>query len=85
MKTLKRIFRVLILLLLIILIGFGIFLFYFTQKDYQPVPVEGGFAADDEAVFAERCDGEKKRFGVFGVKVLVEWLFAGLIDDADVH
>ncbi|HNX06506.1 MAG TPA: hypothetical protein PKL96_02875, partial [Bacteroidales bacterium] len=37
---LKRIFRVLILVLLIIFIGFGIFLFYFTLKDYQPLPVE---------------------------------------------
>ena len=40
MKMLKRIFRVLILVLLIIFIGFGIFLFYFTLKDYQPLPVE---------------------------------------------
>ena len=51
----------------------------------EPVPVEGGFAADDEVAFAERRQGEKKRFGVFGVKVFVEWLFASLIDDADVH
>jgi hypothetical protein len=36
----------------------------------EPVPVEGGFAADDEVAFAERCQGEKKRFGVFVSKFL---------------
>lgn len=51
----------------------------------EPEPVEGGFAADDEVVFAERCQGEKKRLEVFGVKVFVEWLLASLINDADVH
>ena len=51
----------------------------------EPVPVEGGFATDDEVAFAERSHREKKLLRHFGVKVFVEMLFAGVINDANVH
>jgi hypothetical protein len=51
----------------------------------KPVPVERGFAADDEIVTGERLQRDEKSFGGFGVEILMEVFDTGVINDADVH
>ena len=51
----------------------------------EPVPVEGGFTANDEVTFPERLECGEKIVWLLGVKVSVDVLVAGMIHDTDVH
>ena len=51
----------------------------------EPVPVKGGFTADDEVLTLERLECGKKICRFLCVEVPVDVLVAGMIDDTDVH
>ena len=57
----------------------------FMTQVGEPVPVEGGFAANDQVLFFEGLQGGKESRHFFGVKVLVKVLFPGVVNHADVH
>ena len=54
-------------------------------KISQPVPVEGGFATDDQIVSSERPQSVDEPVGSFGIEVPVQPLVAIVIDHAHVH
>ena len=51
----------------------------------QPVPVKGGFTADDQIVVFEWLQSNEKLLGSFRVEIPVEVLFPGLVNNAHVH
>ena len=51
----------------------------------EPVPVKGGFAADDEVLTLERLECGKKICRFLRIEVPVDVLVAGMIHDTHVH